>query len=65
METKLQRVQNLLNKRSRLGEDDDPDEYSAAQMQQSLKNETDDLRDQNRDIKEKLRKLKVVHRGLT
>jgi len=55
----------LLNKRSRLGEDDDPDEYSAAQMQQSLKNETDDLRDQNRDIKEKLRKLKVVHRGLT
>ena len=34
-------------------------------MQQHLKDETEDLRDQNRATKEKVRKLQVVYRGLT
>ena len=63
METKLQRVQNLINRRDQLG--DDNDEYSAIMMQQNLKEETEDLRDQNREKKEKVRKLQVVFRGLT
>ena len=34
-------------------------------MQRDLKEECDDLRDQNDQIKEKVRKLNVVQRGLT
>lgn len=34
-------------------------------MQRDLESEVDDLKDQNSEIKEKVRKLNVVHRGLT
>ena len=34
-------------------------------MVRDLKRETDDLHDQNSEIKEKVRKLNVVFRGLT
>ena len=63
MTTKLRRVETLIKSRGR-GADDEGD-YDASDMVRDLKDECDDLRDQNVDITEKVRKLNVVQRGLT
>ena len=65
MKTKLRRVENLFKQRDHLADDAQSDSYSVTDMQRSLRGECDDLRDQNRELKEKLRKLDVVQRGLT
>ena len=63
MSTKLRRVESLIKSRGRMA--DDFGEYDVTDMQRDLKEECDDLRDQNDQIKEKVRKLNVVQRGLT
>ena len=64
MKTKLRRVEGLMNSRTRATEDMDGI-YDVTDMQRDLKNECDDLRDQNASVKERNRKLNVVVRGLT
>jgi len=63
MMTKLKRVENLIKKRARTA--DAGGEYDIVDMQQDLQSECEDLRDQNNQIKEKVRKLTVVEKGLT
>ena len=63
MQTKLRRVEGLIKSRGRAA--DDYGDYDVNDMQRDLKSECDDLRDQNDEIREKVRKLNVVQRGLT
>ena len=65
MSTKLQRIEELMRSRSRVAGDLGDATYNIADMQRDLKGECDDLRDQNADFKEKIRKLNVIQRGLT
>ena len=66
MRTKLRRIEELIRKRSRMEDSVDGSmEYSARDMQRDLEGECDELRNQNKEIKEKVRKLNVVQRGLT
>lgn len=62
MKTKLRRVEALIRSRSKVASNQD---YDIKDMQRDLESEVDDLKDQNSEIKEKVRKLNVVHRGLT
>ena len=61
--TKLRRVEGLIKQRGR--NDDESGDYDITDMQQDLKGECDDLRDKNEVIKERVRKLNVIQRGLT
>ena len=63
MQTKLRRVEALIKQRSRAADDDGS--YDITDMQRDLQSECDDLREQNASIKEKVRKLNVIERGLT
>lgn len=61
MQTKLRRIDALLKQRSRYGDDGT---YDAKDFQNDLKGEVDELNGQNDTIKEKVRKLRVIERGL-
>lgn len=61
MRTKLHRIEGLMRSRSKCG---DTGESDASAMQRDLENECDELRVQNDEIKEKVRKLNVISRGL-
>ena len=63
MQTKLRRVEALIKQRSRAADDDGS--YDITDMQRDLQSECDDLREQNASIKDKVRKLNVIERGLT
>lgn len=66
MTTKLQRIESLIKMRSRVVDDlGVSSDYTVNDLQSDLKNEVEDLRAQNQEIKEKVRKLNVVQRGLT
>ena len=65
MQTKLRRVEGLIKSRSRANDDFGDGDYNVSDMQHDLKGECDDLKGQNDAIREKVRKLNVVSRGLT
>jgi len=65
MQTKLRRVESLIKSRSRATEDLGDADYDVTDMQRDLKTECEDLKAQNDSIREKVRKLNVVSRGLT
>ena len=57
MKTKLHRIEELMRSRSKFG---DTEEYDITDMQNDLRNECDEIKTQNEEIKEKMRKLNVV-----
>lgn len=61
MLTKLRRIEGLMRSRNRNAEDVT---YDAIDMQKDLRKEFDELHDNNDVIKEKIRKLRVIQRGL-
>ena len=64
MKTKLLRVEGLIKKRARANADDE-DCYDINDMHTDLNNECEDVKDQNTQMKENIRKAKVVLKGLT
>ena len=62
--TKLRRVEGLIKTRGR-GMDEDSGDYDVSDMQRDLKDECEDLRNKNATIKDRVRKLNVIQRGLT
>lgn len=61
MQTKLRRIEELINQRSRMGGDGPMDLIG---IQNDLQHECDKLKTENEDTKEKVRKLTVIQRGL-
>ena len=61
MKTKLHRIEELMRSRSKFG---DTEEYDITDMQNDLRNECDEIKTQNEEIKEKVRKLNVISRSL-
>ena len=61
MKTKLHRIEGLMRSRSKFG---DAEDFNISDMQQDLQNECDEIRTQNDEMKEKVRKLNVIQRGL-
>ena len=61
--TKLHRVEHLIRQRARNA--DEAGDYDMSDMQRDLRGECNDLREKNDDIKERVRKLNVIQRGLT
>ena len=57
MKTKLHRIEELMRSRSKFG---DTEEYDITDMQNDLRNECDEIKTQNEEIKEKVRKLNVI-----
>ena len=65
MQTKFRRIEQLCKKRARAAEQMGEGGYDITDMERDLKGEVDDLQNQNTTLGEKIRKLGVVHRGLT
>ena len=61
MKTKLGRIEELMRSRSKFG---DTEDYDVLDMQRDLRNECDEIKVQNTEIKEKVRKLNVIQRSL-
>ena len=57
MKTKLHRIEELMRSRGRLTEGND---YDISDMQRDLEDECAEIKDQNKDLKEKVRKLNVI-----
>ena len=61
MNTKLRRIEELIQKRGRFS---DQGENDILDIQNDLQNECDELKSQNEATKERVRKLTVIERGL-
>ena len=57
MKTKLYRIEDLMRSRGRITEGN---EYDISDMQRDLEDECAEIKDQNKDLKEKVRKLNVI-----
>ena len=57
MKTKLYRIEDLMRSRGRITEGN---EYEISDMQRDLEDECAEIKDQNKDLKEKVRKLNVI-----
>ena len=60
MNTKLRRISELMQSRSKISEEDHP----ILDIQEDLKNECVDLKTQNKYLEETIRKLNVIQRSL-
>jgi DNA-binding protein YbaB len=60
MQTKLRRIEALINQRAKYGEGDGV----IVDVQADLRHECDSLKVQNEAAREKVKKLKIIERGL-
>ena len=61
MKTKLHRIEELMRTRGKLTDGND---YGISDVQRDLEDECADIKNENQDLKEKVRKLNVIQRGL-
>ena len=61
MKTKLHRIEELMRTRGKLTDGND---YGISDMQRDLEDECEDIKNENSELKEKVRKLNVIQRGL-